>query len=213
MTSPIPMLKPVTLVNRRLILPAEAWDKSEETADDGKDLQVNLSSDVLFAVGKADLTASANSIMARTAKLIDASASTTVTVAGHADSSGNDAINEPLSLRRAQAVERALIGAADQERDHLPDPGVRLSSSAVQQRQRRGQTPQPPGHGDLRQTCARYPGPVATTPPSVTGLTGTSKAEGQPIAMEIAGLRRLPGGLGLLTYEITNQGSAEARVR
>ena len=28
--------------------------------------------------------------------------------------------------------------------------------------------------------------------------------------MEVTGLRRLPGGLGLLTYSITNEGSGEA---
>ncbi|MFI6268026.1 OmpA family protein [Micromonospora zamorensis] len=105
---PDPDADPVTLVARRLILPTEARDKSEETADDGKDLQVNLSSDVLFAVGKATLTPRATSLMARTAKLIDASPAMVVTVAGHAESSGNDAINDPLSLRRAQAVEHAL---------------------------------------------------------------------------------------------------------
>ena len=48
---PDPDTKPVTPITRRLILPSESLDKTEETADDGKDLQINLSADVLFAVG------------------------------------------------------------------------------------------------------------------------------------------------------------------
>ncbi|MFF0717181.1 OmpA family protein [Verrucosispora sp. NA02020] len=59
---------------------------------------------MLFAVDKATLTSVARSVMARTAKLIDASPAAVVTVAGHADSSGTDAIDNPLSMRRAQAV-------------------------------------------------------------------------------------------------------------
>jgi hypothetical protein len=58
--------------------------------------------------------------------------------------------------------------------------------------------------------------PVATTSPGATGLTGTTKADGRPFAMEVTGLRRLrrlPGGLGLLTYTITNEGSAETWFR
>ncbi|MEO3929733.1 OmpA family protein [Micromonosporaceae bacterium B7E4] len=203
----------VTLVTRRLILPAEALDKSEETADDGKDLQVNLSADVLFAVGKATLTARARSIMARTAKLIDASPGTVVTVAGHADSSGNDAINDPLSLRRAQAVQQALSPL-------LTRNGIRFQTQGYGSRRPLYSNDSEEGKRRNRRVTVTFAKPqsatqepVATTPSAVTGLTSTTTADGQPIAMEVAGLRRLPGGLGLLTYKITNQGSAEAWFR
>lgn len=55
--------------------------------------------------------------------------------------------------------------------------------------------------------------PVTTTTTGSTDLTGSAQADGQPIAMEVTGLRRLPGGLGLLTYKITNKGSSEAWFR
>jgi len=210
---PDPDAEPVTLVTRRLILPAEALDKSEETADDGKDLQVNLSSDVLFAVGESALTPTAKSIMARTAKLIDASPSTVVTVAGHADSSGNDAINDPLSLRRAQAVRQALSALVTRN-------GIRFQTQGHGSRQPLYSNDSDEGRRRNRRVTVTFakPQPVAQEPaaattPGAAGPTGTTKADGQPIAMRIAGLRRLSGGLGLLTYQIINQGSAETWFR
>ncbi|MGC4868825.1 OmpA family protein [Micromonospora sp. DT53] len=210
---PDPDAEPVTTVTRRLILPSESLDKSEETADDGKDLQVNLSADVLFAVDKATLTPKAKSVMARTATLIDASPATVVTVAGHADSSGTDAINDPLSLRRAQAVQHALTTLLTRNgvRFHTEGHGSRrpLYSNDSDEGKRRNRRvtvtfPKP-------QPTAQNPG--ATTTTGATDLTGSTKADGQPIAMKVTGLRRLPGGLGLLTYTITNEGSSEAWFR
>ncbi|WP_203858689.1 OmpA family protein [Plantactinospora mayteni] len=210
---PDPDTEPVTPVTRRLILPSESLDKSEETADDGKNLQVNLSSDVLFAVGKATLTPKARSVLTRTAKLIDASPATVVTVAGHADSSGNDAINNPLSLRRAQAVQHALSAL-------LSRNGIRFQTEGYGSRRPLYSNDTDEGKRRNRRVTVTFPkpqpttpAPTATTPPAATGLTGTTKADGQPIAMEITGLRRLPGDLGLLTYKITNQGSTETWFR
>ncbi|MET7704636.1 OmpA family protein [Micromonospora sp. NPDC005413] len=210
---PDPDAETVTPVTRRLVLPSESLDKSEETADDGKDLQVNLSSDVLFAVGKATLTPKAKSVLARTAKLIDASPATVVTVAGHADSSGNDAINDPLSLRRAQAVEHALSAL-------LTRNGIRFQAQGYGSRRPLYSNDSDEGKRRNRRVTVTFPKPqpatqepAAPTSPGATGLTGTTKADGQPIAMQVTGLRRLPGGLGLLTYKITNDGSAETWFR
>ncbi|MBQ1022323.1 OmpA family protein [Micromonospora sp. D93] len=210
---PDPDAEPVTPLTRRLILPSESLDKSEETADDGKDLQVNLSADVLFAVDKATLTPKAKSVMARTAKLIDASPATAVTVAGHADSSGTDAINNPLSLRRAQAVQHALTALLTRNgvRFHTEGHGshrplYRNDTDEGKRRNRRVTVtfPKP-------QPTTQQPAPTTTT--ATTDLTGTTTADGQPITMNITGLRRLPAGLGLLTYTITNEGTSEAWFR
>ncbi|GIG93113.1 OmpA family protein [Plantactinospora endophytica] len=210
---PDPDAEPVTPVTRRLILPSELLDKSEETADDGKDLQVNLSADVLFAVGKATLTPRAKAVMARTAKLIDASPATVVTVAGHADSSGNDAINDPLSLRRAQAVQNALSALLSRD-------GVRFQTEGYGSRRPLYSNDTDEGKRRNRRVTVTFPRPqpttqkpAATTSPGTTGLTGSTKADGQPIAMQVTGLRRLPGSLGLLTYKITDEGSAESWFR
>ncbi|MEU7897452.1 OmpA family protein [Nonomuraea sp. NPDC049152] len=210
---PDPDAEPVTPVTRRVILPSESLDKSEETADDGKDLQVSLSSDVLFAVDKATLTPRARSVLARTAKLIDASPATGVKVEGHADSSGNDAINDPLSLRRAQAVQRALSAV-------LTRDGVRFQSKGYGSRRPLYGNDTDEGKRRNRRVTVTFtkPKPAGPADPATDvvqtlapeDLKVTGKAEGQPFSMEITGLRRLPGGLGLLTYKISNAGSAEA---
>ncbi|WP_433441013.1 OmpA family protein [Nonomuraea sp. CA-141351] len=211
MTIPDPDAEPVTTVTRRLVTPSESLDKSEETADDGRDLQVNLSSDVLFAVNKATLTPKAKTILARTAKLIDGSAGSAVKVEGHADSSGTDAINDPLSTRRAQAVRQALSALVTRQGVSFQAKGYGshrpLYSNDTDEGKRRNRRvtvtfakPQPSASA----------APSTTVTPGATGLTGTGKADGQPISMEITGLRRLPGGLGLLTYRIANQGENEA---
>ncbi|MFF5208629.1 OmpA family protein [Streptosporangium sp. NPDC000396] len=212
---PDPDAEPVTPVTRRIVLPSESLDKSEETADDGKELQVSLSSDVLFAVNKDTLTPRAKAVLARTAKLVDASPASVVKVEGHADSSGTDAINDPLSQRRAQAVQRALAAllARDGVRFQARGYGSRrpLYGNDTDEGRRRNRRvsvtfakPQPKTEqADPAEDLAQTFGPEAGE------LKATGEAEGQPIAMKITGLRRLPGGIGLLTYTITNEGSAE----
>ncbi|RQX19797.1 hypothetical protein DDE19_02740 [Micromonospora ureilytica] len=210
---PDPDAEPVTPITRRLILASESLDKSEETADDGKDLQINLSADVLFAVDKATLTPKARSVMARTGKLIDASPATVVTVAGHADSSGTDAINDPLSLRRAQATQQALTAL-------LTRNGIRFHTQGYGSRRPLYRNDTDEGKRRNRRVTVTFPKPqptaqepATTTTTDATDLTGTTTADGQPIAMNVTGLRRLPAGLGLLTYTITNEGTSEAWFR
>ncbi|XVX20279.1 OmpA family protein [Actinomycetota bacterium] len=70
---------------------------------------VDISSDVLFAVDKADLTPKARSTIARAvADLKAAGVKGSVSVVGHTDSDGSDAHNLDLSKRRAAAVSAAL---------------------------------------------------------------------------------------------------------
>ncbi|MFD1938238.1 OmpA family protein [Nonomuraea mangrovi] len=210
---PDPDAEPVTKVTRRLVLPSESSDKSEETTDSGKDLQVHLSSDVLFAVNKANLTPKAKTVLARTAKLVDASPAAVVTVEGHADSSGNDAINDPLSRRRALAVQRALSALLTRE-------GPRFQARGYGSRRPLYSNDSDEGKRRNRRVTVAFEKPrseqtdpagdvVHTLSPDAGELTATGEAKGQPIGLEITGLSRLPGGLGLLTYTITNQGSAE----
>jgi outer membrane protein OmpA-like peptidoglycan-associated protein len=212
MTIPDPDAEPVTTVTRRLVTPSESPDNAEETADDGTDLRVSLSSDVLFAVDKAILTSKARAVLARTAKLVDASPGSRVQVDGHADSSGTDAINDPLSTRRAQAVRKALAALITRQ-------GVRLQAKGYGSHRPLYSNDTDEGKRRNRRVTVTFAKPQeqaspATSVPSATQgdgeLTGTGKAAGQPIAMRVTGLRRLPGGLGLLTYRVKNEGDAEA---
>ncbi len=72
---------------------------------------VTLSADALFAVNSADLGPDARQQLAQLAQQIrDRTDLARVFIAGHADSSGSDAINDPLSQRRADSVGDYLAG-------------------------------------------------------------------------------------------------------
>ena len=79
------------------------------TADN--QLKVQVPSDISFAVGRADLQAALRPVLDQFAQGLDQT--TVVRIVGHTDSTGSDAINEPLSLSRARTV-----------RDYLADRGV-----------------------------------------------------------------------------------------
>lgn len=206
---PDPDAQQVTVLSHRLIAPSQSLDKSDEIADDGKDLQVSLSSDVLFAVDKATLTPKARAVLARTAKLIDASPADAVKVEGHADSSGNDAINDPLSLRRAQAVQRALATL-------LTRQGVAFQSKGYGSRKPLYSNDTDEGMRRNRRVTVTFTKPQqaeAEPAPTQTAAEQTKasvQAEGQKFSVEVTGLRRLPGDLGVLTYRITHDGDAKA---
>lgn len=74
-------------------------------------LKVNVPSDLSFAVGRADLRPELRPVLDQFAQGLDASMN--VLIVGHTDSTGSDAINDPLSSRRAQTV-----------RDYLDTRGV-----------------------------------------------------------------------------------------
>src|SRR5919198_358351 len=96
------------------ILPVGATVEGDEqsTDDNGGDRAGRLSSGVLFALNKADLTPRASALLAGVARQIDQSTASTVKVDGYTDISGNDAINQPLSQRRAGTVAQRLRGLA-----------------------------------------------------------------------------------------------------
>lgn len=77
-------------------------------------LKVNVPSDLSFAVGRADLRPELRPVLDQFAHGLDASMN--VLIVGHTDSTGSDAINDPLSSRRAQTV-----------RDYLDTRGVPAS--------------------------------------------------------------------------------------
>lgn len=70
---------------------------------------VTLSADALFAVNSAELSPDARQELGELANRIRQSNNLVrVFIAGHADSTGSDAINDPLSQRRADSVARYL---------------------------------------------------------------------------------------------------------
>jgi outer membrane protein OmpA-like peptidoglycan-associated protein len=107
-----------------LILPIINSVEGTEASIDDDDVnrRVRLSADVLFAVDKADLTSRARAVLEDVAEQIDASPGDVVEIDGHTDNTGNDAINDPLSQRRARAVQERLKVLATRQ-------GVRYQSA------------------------------------------------------------------------------------
>ncbi|WP_457390189.1 OmpA family protein [Roseateles sp. P5_E1] len=88
----------------------------EVARTDDNRLKLNVPSDVSFDTGRADIKPQMRPVLDEIGRNLDPGVR--VTVVGHTDSTGSDAINEPLSRERAAAV-----------RDYLSARGV--SSSRV----------------------------------------------------------------------------------
>lgn len=67
-------------------------------------IQVNLSSDVLFDFGKASLKSEAEPELQQAAETLKSKGKGIIAIVGHTDNIGSDAANQKLSLQRAEAV-------------------------------------------------------------------------------------------------------------
>ena len=74
-----------------------------EVVRDGDKIYVALPSGVLFDVGKNVLKPSVQDSLSKAAATLKAS-ETNIIIQGHTDSTGSDAVNQPLSQRRADTV-------------------------------------------------------------------------------------------------------------
>lgn len=82
-----------------------------QTADN--QLMLNIPSDISFAVGRSDIQANFAPVLDRFAEGLRANPYAEVRIVGHTDSTGTDAINNPLSVERAART-----------RDYLASRGV-----------------------------------------------------------------------------------------
>jgi len=72
-------------------------------------LAVTFKSDVLYDVGSAALKPGAYTEIQRVSQVLNQYPQTRITVAGHTDNTGSDALNQELSEQRAMGVKNALI--------------------------------------------------------------------------------------------------------
>ena len=79
-----------------------------QTADNR--LKINIPADAGFATNSAVLNANMFPILQRLAQTLNQNPAATVSIVGHTDSTGSDAINNPLSQRRADAAKAYLVG-------------------------------------------------------------------------------------------------------
>jgi len=77
-----------------------------QTADN--QLKLNVPSDISFATNSAQINPSLSPVLDRFAQTLNANPGTTVRIIGHTDSTGSDAINDPLSVNRAASTRQYL---------------------------------------------------------------------------------------------------------
>ena len=89
-----------------------------QTADNR--LKLDIPSDVSFDTNRAEIKPNLRPILDRFATTLNQNPVTTVTIIGHTDSTGSDAINNPLSINRAAST-----------RDYLTARGVAVNRIAI----------------------------------------------------------------------------------
>ena len=73
-------------------------------------LKMDIPSDVSFDTGRSAIKSNFAPILTQFATTLNQNAVTTITIVGHTDSTGSDAINNPLSVDRAEAARDYLVG-------------------------------------------------------------------------------------------------------
>lgn len=89
-----------------------------QTADN--QLKLDIPSDISFDVGRYDIKPNMRPVLDRLATTLKQHPVTTISIVGHTDSTGSDAVNNPLSVNRASAT-----------RDYLVARGVSASRIAI----------------------------------------------------------------------------------
>jgi outer membrane protein OmpA-like peptidoglycan-associated protein len=92
-----------------------------QTADNR--LKLDIPSDISFAVGRADIQPNFRTVLDTFATSLASTPNSNVTIIGHTDSTGSDAVNNPLSLNRAASV-----------RDYLASRSVSSTRIAIEGR-------------------------------------------------------------------------------
>jgi len=77
-----------------------------QTADN--QLKLDIPSDISFATGRADIEPNLRTVLDRFAQSLRANPGTEVRIIGHTDSTGSDAVNDPLSVARATSTRNYL---------------------------------------------------------------------------------------------------------
>lgn len=78
-----------------------------QTADNR--LRINIPADASFATNSAVLSPNIYSVLNKLAQTLLQNPAAVVGIVGHTDSTGNDAINNPLSVNRAEAARNYLV--------------------------------------------------------------------------------------------------------
>lgn len=77
-----------------------------QTADN--QLKLEIPSDISFDIGRADIKSNFRPVLERFAQTLNANPNTEIRIIGHTDSTGSDAVNNPLSVNRAASTRQYL---------------------------------------------------------------------------------------------------------
>ncbi|MEY9212734.1 OmpA family protein [Thermobifida halotolerans] len=201
-------------------------DSPEQTVVEGTEAtEIHLSTDVLFEVNESTLTDEATQALQDAAARIDASGAREVLVEGHTDSTGDDAINNPLSVERAEAVRDALAdtvasdvefttvghGSGQPIADNGTEEGRQRNRRVTVTVDRTGSA----GEADLRDSGD--PGGAPATGdgrgPAGVAVSGRPNDLGDAeVEVALTDLRALTPETALLSYTVTNPGPQELSV-
>ncbi|WP_106403479.1 OmpA family protein [Actinocorallia populi] len=180
---------------------AHSEDDDSELRDDGEEVEVSLSADVLFATGSHALTAAAGDLIERTAGRIPGGA---VKVEGHADSTGTAAVNTPLSRRRADAVAARLKSLL---------PGAAFTTEGFGSSRPLYPNTTPEGRRRNRRVTITFTRAEKPEPRPATTAPAAPAAPRDGFTLTVDPLVQVGGGLSLLTYALTNTGQSQVSLR
>lgn len=80
----------------------------EVTQTPDNQLKLNIPSDISFATGKSDIQPNFRQVLDQFASSLKDNPGTLIRIVGHTDSTGSDAINDPLSVQRANSTANYL---------------------------------------------------------------------------------------------------------
>lgn len=221
----VPMGRPEV---RALVHSSES--AAQDIDDDGDNRTLKLSADVLFAYNKAVLTSKAQAVLRDVARQIDASKGTTVKIDGYTDNTGTDAVNQPLSEHRAQAVQGALTklvtrqGVTYQSAGHgSQNPVAKNDDESGRRRNRRvtvtfaeppeARSSTPTSGPPFRWTAGGRLPVLASARPNFHTSAANATIEGaDDLRFDVNSVHRDPSGLVTLVWTVTNVGKQDQMV-
>lgn len=81
----------------------------EVTQTQDNRLKLNIPSDISFDTGRYDIKPNFRTVLDQFAQSLRDNPGTSINIIGHTDSTGSDAINDPLSINRAESTRRYLV--------------------------------------------------------------------------------------------------------
>ena len=200
-----------------------ALDDSTSTQAGGKDITVTLASDITFASDSADLASGAeaqlNTVATQLAQYPDGG---TLTIVGHTDDIQDDAYNQTLSEKRANAVKTRLeqLTSLDKWKTSVTgkgesQPKIKDTTDQARAANRRVEITLTPTGGTSKKNASSTPtsssgklpdpqGPVAKGPEGVTLTTKSTDTNGE-VTITLDHVTRADGYLlGTVTCTVKN---------